>query len=322
MSHQNMFEFFGLPNARGLSIAAPKRKHQAAFKNNQQFMDTIVMFAEIVCNMFKWTLPPSCNPRALEQTLFFEGRALIFKDKSGATLGYGSAKDTLIHTPVILEGDLDIYYEYLKRRAYALNYDHLYTQEDSVLIRNNFYEWPSIVPVSIYADKYTDSGRIIDVYSKTLKAPLTAQAPKDADVTAKIIADAVEGNEVLVVTNGNNMNSEDFKVFSNGNTSSTLLDMWQHRHSVLDEFSERFGINSANTDKRERMITSEVASNNQLSAINVGNLLRWRQMACDEINSKWPEANASVKLNEEYVQMVNEVLEYAQPLRGEDSVSV
>ena len=47
------------------------------------------------------------------------------------------------------------------------------------------------------------------------------------------------------------------------------------------------GINNANTDKRERLITSEADSNNQFIDSCGAMFLEARQRACEEINKKF-----------------------------------
>lgn len=293
------YGLFGFPDARNLTVLGPKWRNKASFKNWEQFNQNVQQLLEIVVNIFKWTLPESCNPRALELTLISNGKALFFHDTTNLTLGYG---DVLLHTPFIYEGPLNIYYEHTGRRAYSINYNKLYSMDNSVVCRNNCMEFPSIVPIMIYAEKYCDSGRTIDVYAKTMKRPWAASASRDTEVTAEVISDQVDENEVLVIFNGNNLRADDFDVMSNNNNTGNLLDLWVHRKNVYYEFLELFGINTANTDKRERLLGAEVEANNEIADINIGNLLRWRKKCCDEINKMFPGANASVELNEEYIK--------------------
>lgn len=300
---QNVYAHFGFPDARNLTVCAPSRKKQARFKNDQQYMNNVVHLAEVVINMVKYSnLPDTCNARALELTLMMEGRALFFKDLSPLTRGYG---DVYLHTPVILEGDLDIYYQFIKRRAYAYKYDWLYDQDNSVLMRNSEFDWPSIIPIMIYADKYTESARTIDVYANTMKRPWAVTGTKDDEPTAKIIKDEIDGNETQVFLNGRNMTADKLGVFSNGNTSGSLLDLWVHHRNIYYEFLELFGVDSANTDKRERLITSEVEASNMIAAINQGNFLRVRKQFVEEINAMFG-LNVTVELNEEYARQVIE----------------
>ena len=62
-----------------------------------------------------------------------------------------------------------------------------------------------------------------------------------------------------------------------------------------NEFLTCLGINNSNTDKRERLISAEVNSNNQFVSCNVNKMLEARQRACELINAKFG-LNISVEL--------------------------
>lgn len=299
----HFYGFFGLPDARNLGVLTPSKKHLNSFRNHKEFTRVLVYLLEILLNMHKWELPVSCSPRALEYTLILHGRSLFFKDKSELSRGYG---DSFLHTSVQYEGEPNIYYEYTLRRAVssAVNYNKLYTKMDSVIIRNTFTEWPTILTVMDYAQRIADTTRTMDTYRNTLKRPWAVNAGREGKTTVDVVKDQIDGNETVVISNGNNLSAGDFKVFNNPNTPAGLLDFWVDHKNLINEFLETVGINTANTDKRERLIGAEVAANNQIDEINGGNLLRWRQQAVKEIVEMWPEleGKVSVSFNEEYLR--------------------
>ena len=56
------------------------------------------------------------------------------------------------------------------------------------------------------------------------------------------------------------------------------------KHDIWDECLTFLGLNNANTDKKERLITSEVDSNLEHIEMSLQCMLSARQYACDEIN--------------------------------------
>ena len=81
-----------------------------------------------------------------------------------------------------------------------------------------------------------------------------------------------------------------------------------HKHEVWDEMLTFLGINNANTDKKERLITDEVNSNNELINYYLNCFYKPRKNACDELNKKYglnicfykPRKNACDELNKKY----------------------
>ena len=68
-------------------------------------------------------------------------------------------------------------------------------------------------------------------------------------------------------------------------TSPIVFDKLQvQKTNVLNECLTFLGINNANTDKRERLVTNEVESNNEMIQVNSDVMLEARKQACKEIN--------------------------------------
>lgn len=289
----NMYTAFGLPNARDLSTLPVKPKYQAAWRNNIEYQIVFNHLCNLFINMLEWDLPDTCNQRALNTTILFEGRALIFKDKggfdaatdrsakvdNGVKLGTGA----VLHTPVILDKLLNIYYEFTSRRAYSHNYHYDYTTMDSVLIRANPTMFAPVHLISLYAQKIVDASRTIDVYSNTLKRPWMVNVSRDNDLSYEIVMDKIQTNELCVLYYGDRMAEDALNVVTNPNNGQTLMDLWSHKKNIESEFLTMMGINNnQGSDKRERQVVAEVTANSQYTEINALNLLRWLELACEE----------------------------------------
>ena len=122
---------------------------------------------------------------------------------------------------------------------------------------------PDLGIVCEYALRLYDIRRTIDVNTRVQKTPLLMLCPDNKKLTLKNIYMQYDGNEPAIYGYKDTFNDTEFKVLK---TDAPFLgnDLTLLFNKVLDEFLTRYGINNANTDKRERLITDEVNANNQL----------------------------------------------------------
>ena len=91
---------------------------------------------------------------------------------------------------------------------------------------------------------------------------------------------------------------ESVKNISNRESTTAIKDCLSARTDLLSNFFKEIGVKSAN-DKKERMIESEVDSNNQLLLFNISDMLAERKKACEEINRIFG-TNITVDLSNEF----------------------
>ena len=94
---------------------------------------------------------------------------------------------------------------------------------------------------------------------------------------------------------------ESVKNISNRESTTAIKDCLSARTDLLSNFFKEIGVKSAN-DKKERMIESEVDSNNQLLLFNISDMLAERKKACEEINKLFG-TNITVKLSDEFKEL-------------------
>ena len=88
----------------------------------------------------------------------------------------------------------------------------------------------------------------------------------------------------------------------------------EHKHNLWNDCMTFLGINNANTSKKERLITSEVESNDQLINYYLNCFYKTRKIAADKINEKYG-LNIKVELNKDVLELLAETRE---PLVKED----
>ena len=91
------------------------------------------------------------------------------------------------------------------------------------------------------------------------------------------------------------------KNISNRESTTAIKECLSARTDLLSNFFKEIGVKSAN-DKKERMIESEVDSNNQLLLFNISDMLAERKKACEEINRIFG-TNITVELSDEFKEL-------------------
>lgn len=277
----------------------PKKK-KAKYQNIYSYRRWFFYLANLFLNRFEFqNMPETVNTRFLFEVLFCNGNALFFKDRgNGAYMAL----------PCSPAGGQNVYYEFVKYRAVSINYSEEYSIDESVLIRANELMFPPIAYIFGYAERIADAERTIDIYSKTMKRPWLVSCDKDDNLTMRVVTDKIEDNE-LVVAGDRRLGEQLNRAYNNPMDGNGLSALWDNKHQLINEALTLIGINNANNDKRERLLTDEVNANNQQTIFNAYIYLDWLRKACEDINRMF-DLNVSVdfKHQEEEVLM-NEVKE-------------
>lgn len=255
--------------------------------NQWQYMEVFNRITNVALSRFKWNnLPSTCNARALELTLYFYGKALFFDDPDKG----------FMHTPVTLNGPFNVYYESITRRAYSFDYEHEYTIDNSVLIRDNITMTPSYLNPWIYAPKIADALRSIDVHTQTLKRPyiISCQEKQLQSVTTKF--QKISDNEPIIVGSKDMENPNNISVL-NMNVPCVLSDMWSNVKNYYNQVYTSLGIENRFQEKKERMVSSEAAGESNVTRHVLQSAIAMREQACEEINKMF-NLNVSIEVNQ------------------------
>jgi hypothetical protein len=240
----------------------------------------------IALSLFEWEgLPPSCDARFLEKTLFTFGQALFVNDPD---LGFLNLKCTP-------SGELNYYDMPLSYHANGVGYSKTFNNDECVVIRNNYLDRPTDWSVVLFASRLTEAERTIDTNIKGQKTPYILRCDNKDLLTMKNIIKQKDDNE-LTIFGSKSLNLDAIKVFPT--LSPFVADkLMEYKQQIWNEALTFFGINNdgGNTQKKERMLTDEVNANNQLISINAEAMLLTRQEACTMINKMYG-LNVSVKL--------------------------
>ena len=227
------------------------KKRAASDENEKTFNDYYLRLTELAINAYEWyNLPDSVDERYLEMTLYTQGCILFFKDPA---LGLTVAKTAY-------GGELDIYALPEHRQAYAVNgYNKAFNAKNSVLIFNNRLRIPSMRSIELYARRLADLQRSIDVNVRAQKTPLLIKCSDKNKLTLKNLYAQYNGNEPVIYA------TKDFDgdPITSIKTDAPYVADRLHllKRQMWNEAITFIGIESANTEKAERLITDEVTSN-------------------------------------------------------------
>lgn len=267
---------------------ARKRKNEAARLNNKTYDMYYNRLTELALNMFEWVnLPDSVDERFLELSLFSQGMAVYFNDEVMGNLALNC----------MIGGNLDVYRIPIRRTAYATNgYQKHLTNQDSVIIFNNYTHTNSLLDIEMYARRLYEIERAIDVNVRGQKTPNIVRATESQRLTMLNLYMQYDGNEPFIFGD-NNLDMDAIKVLKTDvpfiADKLNLL-----KRQIWGEALTYLGIENNSSDKKERLITEEVNSN--LGGVEAQRFckLNARRQAVKKINKMFG-TNIEVRFREE-----------------------
>lgn len=234
-------------------------------------------------NAFEWSgLPDGIEERHIERELFDHGKAIFFRDPTMSHMVL-ECQDT---------GKLNVYGDPLSYNAVGFGYRETYDADECVIIENNKLRLATHNFVMFYVNKLSEAERTMDVNIKANKTPVVVLCDDKDVLSLKQIFRQVDGNAPAIFAdrslNMDNMNALDLKAKFLGN------DLMEYKKAVENELLTFLGLNNTPHEKKERLITDEANSNNQLIASFADIQLEARERACEAINAMFG-LNVSVK---------------------------
>lgn len=253
-------------------------KSVAKMLNDRIVTDYFYRLMLISKALFKWeNLPNGIDEKWIERYLFTEGACLFYKDP---TLGFMVAK-------MGENGMLNAYDEPTNVFPYATNYiyegEQLINNSNCVIIRNNDDMIPTAPTIQLYAYKLTNIDRTIDTNIMAQKMPIVVKCTDKQKLSLKQAMNQRNDNEPVIYAD-KGLNTEEIQVLKTD--APIVFDKLQiQKHAVWNECMTFLGVNNANMDKRERLVTNEVEANNQQVQASEDVMLKARERACELINN-------------------------------------
>ena len=265
--------------------------------NNLTYIDYINRLKLIATSLFTWKgldeVAGFGASRFLELALYENGRACFVKDSEK---GYLALR-------VNPSDKLNVYLLPEKVMAWSLGYNKTYLFDDVIYIMNNNLEIPTSQSLELFAYRLYETERTIDTNLIAQKTPVLIEGDTKTILTLKNVYMQYSGNTPFIFGN------KQFDISNKLNVLKTdapyLIDKLEnHKHEIWNEALTYLGIDNANTDKKERLITSEVESNDDLINYYLNCFYKTRKDACDRINEKY-NLNIELSLNKEVLDLLD-----------------
>nr|DAS81659.1 MAG TPA: upper collar protein [Caudoviricetes sp.] len=278
-----------------------KENEMSMLTNNATYIDYLNRLRLLATSLFTWEnldeVAGFGASRFLEQSLFDNGRACFVKDDE---LGFMALK-------VNPSDKLNVYNLPTRVMAWSIGYEKNYDFDDVVYIMNNELQLPTSQTINLIAYRLYETERTIDTNLIAQKTPVLIEGDTKTILTLKNVYMQYSGNTPFIFGN------KQFDISNKLNVLKTdapyLIDkLTIHKHELWNEALTYLGIDNANTDKKERLITDEVESNNDLINFYLNCFYKTRKQACDLINEKFlkdSDLKISISLNKDIADLLN-----------------
>lgn len=282
--------------------------------NDRVFTDYYTRLMLIARALFKWNnLPNGLDEKWIERYLFRDGSCIFYKDTALGLMVAGTG----------YAGPLNAYSEPTLLQPIAPNYMYegpeLMNNENAVIIRNNDDMVPTAPTIQLYAMRLTDIDRTITTNVIAQKIPLIIKTSNRQLQTFKNVIRQRNDNEPVIYGDKSLDTTEAIQVLKTD--APIVFDKLEvQKHMVWNECMSFLGVNNANMDKRERVVTGEVEANDEQIRASEDVMLKARQKAAELINGIFG-TNISVErrtLDVPIPEDINEDVDVKEEKGGED----
>ena len=267
------------------------------YVNDDTYYDYLERLKKIALSMFEWVnLPDSMDSRYIEWCLYYSGQAALLKNSD----------DIFINTRACSAGELNIYELPTQINCYSVGYSETrkqYDGYDKSIYDGKTGKFKEIDPKDYCIYVLNNQNRYATAWTLELFAYRLYLAQRTADINITVnklpYIVAVDDNQRLTMENLiNQLDENKPAVFGTKELASTIKDslkvlptnppfiadkLNEYKKEIWNEALTFLGINNLN-EKKERLITDETNSNNELINLNLQSYLVPRKEACKRFN--------------------------------------
>ena len=279
----------------------------AMLLNSDTYNDYLQRMKKICLSMFEWKLPASMNARFLEMCLFYNGQAAMFYDDEMGFINSMAADGGYINL-YGLPTEIQCYsYRFNQRRNLYMVDTGAEKGEECILVMNNFDRTPTASAITLFAYRLAEAQRTADVNIKAQRTPVLITTDQKQYFTLKKMYEEFDGNSPAIFADKNLITADAMKAIK---TEAPFIanDIMDYKKEIWNEFLTYVGLQNLN-EKKERLISNEVNSNNELINLNLQALLVPRQEACKQFNEKYGlmgEKAISVKVRSDLYNIIKQ----------------
>lgn len=269
---------------------------QAKFKdymyvNDDTYVDFLERLKKIAISMFEWVnLPDSMDARYLELCLYYFGQAALLKND----------KDIFINTKACSAGQLNIYELPTEINCYSVKFNTTKKQYDGfaindinkinpsdycVYVLNNQNRCATAWTLELFAYRLYLAQRTADVNITVNKMPFIVGVPENQRLTMENLINQIDENRPAVFGTKELASTikDDLRVLPT-NPPFVADKLNDYKKEIWNEALTFLGINNLG-EKKERLISDETNSNNELINLNLQSYLTPRKEACKRFNT-------------------------------------
>ena len=266
----------------------------------------------IAINIFEWkrkngepleTISEGLTSTQIEEELYDKGSSLFFKDEN---IGY-------MALPVAPANKLNVYRKPTKFRAIGNNYTKEYDIDNSVLIKNNTLKKATFDIIDYYTSKLADIELTKDLHRNAHKTPIILECTEDTLLSAKNTFKKVRANEPVIYKNKTRGEEVGVNVL-NANVPYINDKLEDDYHNYEARILTALGLDNYVEDKKERVQSAEVESQQEYIISSFRASLNERKKACEAINKMF-----GLDLEVDYVKA--EQIETDEPVDESEEVT-
>ena len=258
----------------------------AMILNSETYADYLGRMKKICLSMFEWkNLPPSMNARFLEMCLYYNGQAAMLYDENYGYMNTMAADGGYINI-YGLPTEVQCYsYRFNQRRSLFTLTSGEEKDKECILVMNNYERIPTQSTVILFAKRLAEAQRTADVNIQAQRTPILIATNQKQYFTLKKMYEEYDGNTPAIFADKNLIDPNSLKAIK---TEAPFIaqNIMDYKREIWNEFLTTMGISNL-SEKRERMISNEVDSNNELINLNLQALLAPRKEACQLFNEKY-----------------------------------
>ena len=258
----------------------------------------IRLLTDLAASRFKWSnVPEEIDLRFLELTLFYQAMSIFYfdgrydrymalranmngyLDYQNNPTGFNVIGNNFTSVSVSAVRDTNLYVETISEKvAYKIG--------QGIPIWANKQRTPDIDIVLIYAKKLAGLDRTVEINSANARMPKVVVSNENMNLTMANLSRQIEEGQNNLKVRGN-VALEDIKALDLGVDPLTILNIDIVRDRQWNKCMTLLGIESANQDKKERLVSDEVTANgDQTSMMRFVNLNE-RRVAVNKINKHY-----------------------------------
>ena len=279
-------------------------RYQADLMNLRTYSVWLNRFTEAAISCFTWEgMPDNIPVDYFEKMIFFKGNMALTMRQNNLVDILGNTFPDFVAAPATPQGKLDIYGNPCKVRLISMNGDYWtrYASEhvdltgtrsgmpplihpaDCAICWDSMSRIPMFNMIDLYARKLAEMDRTYDLHTMAQRHPFVIEVDEEGKRSAQAMFSQVKDGEPAIFVNRNAMTANVLNVL-NMQVPYVGDKMLDDKKMIVSEVYTLLGIDNQQQDKKERVQTAEVLSNNEQIAVMRMSRLKARQQFCDRAN--------------------------------------